>query len=200
MRSIPAVVVLLSITVCSAFANAETVPTNRPASLRFKQSNDAESKESCLSILDNYYALVRDARKALKDTKLGLEGRVYAIYLLGQLRAEEAVPDLLDIIDLDAEPIMRYTAIQWHGRFPAQVALTKIGMPAVREISKRLPSESSAEKQKLFCTVVRDVLGQKPGRMYLEFELPEQAAGLSADTRKSLLDAYDAAATPRPVK
>jgi len=166
---------------------------DRSAIIRFTPSTDEESRVQSLMLIDSYYSVVRDARKALKNERMGLEGRVYAIHLLGQMRAEDAVPELLDLIELDAEPIMRYTAIQWHGRFPAQIALSKIGLPSVREIGKRLPSENSPAKRKLFFAVVRSVLGVEPGLSYLDSTLSQNAT-LSVESRKMILDVYRAEA------
>ena len=155
----------------------------------FASLETAEIMKSSFDLIASYDGMVDNLRTQLRDESLSHEGKVYISYVLGELRASRAVPELIDIIDLDASSTMKYRAIEWPGAHPALVALTKIGMPAVEEIGKRFSSESNFKRKEYMCQVIKDTLGEEIGYRFLEKQLTKQV-GLSVTTRRDILDCY----------
>ena len=94
----------------------------------------------------------------------GSDARIYIFYLLGELRAEAAVPTLVTAIDfepVDADYSESVRSRQARlGPYPAQEALVKIGSPAVGPIVAALGKEDGATRRELMVGVLREVLGR----------------------------------------
>lgn len=88
----------------------------------------------------------------------------YAMKFLGEARAVEAVPLLVDLIavrDSNFSPVSNEYIPHWFS-FPCAVALTNIGMPAVDPLLKRI--QSSAPTSTVFhvsCTTLEAILGKE---------------------------------------
>ena len=113
---------------------------------------------------------------------------VYAIVLLGQLRAANAVTTLIEHIDF--KPARKDTSggIGRWGPHPAQEALVKIGTPAVNMVLDKLPAENNDLRRQLMCAVISDALGPKVADATLRFRFadeqnPSHRANLEAAIR-----------------
>ena len=95
--------------------------------------------------------------------------KVYCVYLLGELRADEAVPALLTLIDFEGVPDHNSNRrrARW-GRYPASEALAKIGSPAVGPVTAALGDESGETRRKLMVRVLRDILGSDTANFVLQ--------------------------------
>lgn len=140
-------------------------------------------------LLADHRCYIKEMCKILQDSSVNLQWRVSTIYLLGELRATDAVPFLVNIIDLDASPIMEYTSIQWQGRWPAQTALTKIGIPAVKGILEKVPFETNATKKRLMFVSIRQVLGSQTGFQFVD-EYLSGNTNVQDDVKQKVLDEY----------
>jgi hypothetical protein len=97
----------------------------------------------------------------VQDGGLSEEGMLYAIVLLGQLRAATAASTLVEHIDF--KPARKDTSggIGRWGPYPAQQALVKIGLPAVNVVLDQLPAEGRELQRELLYAVLTDALGKK---------------------------------------
>ncbi len=95
--------------------------------------------------------------------------RTYGVYLLGELRADEAVPTLLTLIDFEGVPDHNSNSrhARW-GRYPACEALAKIGSPAVGLLVGDLADEGSASRRRLVVGTLRDILGKDVAEFVLK--------------------------------
>ena len=92
------------------------------------------------------------------------DSKVCIIYLLGELRPNEmnAIQVLVDNIDFVAQQSDPGPKTRRWGMYPAQEALSKIGMPAVKVIlDTALPEESNQHRLNLMSAVLQDVLGKE---------------------------------------
>ena len=97
-----------------------------------------------------------------------------AILLVGDMRAAQAVPVLLDNLEYPnpREPAGSYPNVD--GLYPAVEALSKIGMPAIGPTIQKLgrcPPNSRGSQ--LCCWIINKVLGAKLGRVSLEMAIEE---------------------------
>ena len=97
------------------------------------------------------------AEKQIKAGELH-SSKELAIELLGEFRAEEAVPLLVSEIEFEA-PVKILGDLDVAAAYPAARALAKVGIPAVEEIVRRLEGPASEKRMKLFATVFRLVDG-----------------------------------------
>ena len=134
-------------------------------------------------VVDTYHEMVAEVMSQLSQDNLSNEGKVYAIYLLGQLRATKSVPILIENIDLVAPRVDTKGAIGRWGMYPAQEALSKIGKPAVNMIVDMLPDEKNELRRKLMCFVLADVDGAEVAK----FNLSRALATESEPVRKGNL-------------
>jgi hypothetical protein len=103
----------------------------------------------------------------IREDNVSTEAKVYAIFLLGELRSTNifAIEALVDRIDLKAprsEPALR---LRLWGEYPAVEALEKIGLSAVNPILNRLPNEGIAFRRHLMCKVLIFIEGKKGGNV-----------------------------------
>ncbi len=118
--------------------------------------------------------MTNDLVRQLGDATVSNEGKVYAIYLLGQLRAAPAVTVLLEHLDLRANKTDPAGGIGRWGTYPAQEALVKIGTPAVNMILDKLPLEGNQVRRQLMCAVISDAVGKKVADAMLRFRYEEE--------------------------
>ena len=102
------------------------------------------------------------------------EGMLYAIVLLGQLRAANAATVLIEKIDF--KPAKKDTSggIGRWGPYPAQEALVKIGTPAVNMVLDKLPTEQNDLRRQLMCSVISDAVGKRVADAMLRFRYEEE--------------------------
>ena len=136
--------------------------------------------------------LLREAERGpISDT------RIYAFYLLGELRARAAVPTLVAAINFEpADASYRKFVRGLHpgwGRYPAQEALVKIGSPAVAPILAALGKEEGAIRRELMVGVLRKVLGKDVAELVLQKALEAAAPAEKAryEQAKALLKAAE---------
>jgi hypothetical protein len=110
----------------------------------------------------------------LRGDGLSNQGKIYAIYLLGELRAVGSVKDLLERIDLKAEKVDFKGAIGRWGPYPSQEALVKIGAPAVHAVLDTLSQESDDLRRKLMCAVISDVMTARFGALMIGAVLEQE--------------------------
>lgn len=98
-----------------------------------------------------------------------------SILLLGELRAVEAVPVLIEDIGYkNPRSIVATEPLDKDGWYPAVEALSKIGMPAIEPIIKKLGGyDEECLGRELCCWVIKKVLGPRLGRVRLEIAIEE---------------------------
>ena len=126
-------------------------------------------------VIESYDSIAASILEQLRDHQLSNEGKVYAIYLLGRLRANPAVPILLDNIAFKATKVDPKGGIGRWGMYPAQEALVRIGTPAVNMILDRLPTEREEIRRKLMCSVISDVEGKTFGKLVIKIRYDEES-------------------------
>jgi HEAT repeat protein len=104
-----------------------------------------------------------------------------AIELLGELKAPEAVPVLLDRL-LDQLP--RWVVSDLSALLPAVVALAKVGAPAVAPILDRAGTASAAE-----WTALRQALGEMKDQEAVRSAARQRLASATGDTARQRLRA-----------
>jgi len=117
--------------------------------------------------MEAYNKAVKNLLTQLRESKTNT-GKTYSIYLLGGLRAKEAVGDLVKIIDFKTEHVDPKDAIGRWGPYPAQEALSKIGSPSVEPMVKALGKEDNETRRKLMLMVLIDVLDKDVAQFVLQ--------------------------------
>ena len=119
--------------------------------------------------------VLRLAREA-EDVDAHRGKKERAIDVLGELRAEEAVPFLLDTIDFS--PPTRHLEWGEYGHLPCVGALVKIGNRSAREIWKSRLQKADGQKLPLYLLVLKRVWGKEIctalTKAWLEKPLPDQ--------------------------
>ena len=123
---------------------------------------------------ESYREITTNIIGQLRNAGLPNEGKVYAIYLLGELRAAPATNILIENIDLKATKVDRKGAIGRWGPYPAQEALVKIGTPAVNMVLDKLPTEQNDLRRQLMCAVISDAVGRRVADAMLRFRYEEE--------------------------
>lgn len=140
------------------------------------RSQPAEKVDRAVEqVVATHHQMVSDVNRQLREGNLSDEAKVYAIYLLGQLRARESVTILIENIDLKASKVDTKGGIGRWGMYPAQEALSKIGKPAVNMILDLLPTEQSDLRRQLMCLVIADVEGKNFGTMLVKLRQDEES-------------------------
>ena len=98
-----------------------------------------------------------------------------AILLLGDLRAAETVPALLDNLKYkNPRSLVGGLLLDKGGWYPAAEALSKIGMPAVGPMIDKLgDSAPNSKDSELCCWVLKKILGVKLARLRLQIDIEE---------------------------
>ena len=137
------------------------------------KTTSSEIDLAAQSYNDNIAHLLRQLREA----GVSVEGKVYAIYLLGQWRATAAVSTLIDNISMNASKSDPRLSIARWGTYPAQEALSRIGTPAVNMILEKLPAEQDDLRRRLMCFVIHDVEGKVTGQWMLQSKIVNERDG-----------------------
>ena len=121
--------------------------------------------------------MIQDLISIIEKEPTEIEGfldnsQVVAAYLLGMLRAEEAVKPLADKIDLGAQFVLETTM---ETTWPCFGALKRIGKPASLECLERLATQDGKKikdknigRRELFLMVVRYVEGEEVAKFMLQ--------------------------------
>jgi len=97
-----------------------------------------------------------------------------AVLLLGDLRAVEAVPVLLENLEYKNPRSIVTEYLDKGGWYPAAEALSKIGMPAVGPtIDKLGVSAQKSKSSELCCWVLKKILGVRLARLRLQITIEE---------------------------
>ena len=114
------------------------------------------------------------------------------MHLLGRLRAEEAMPELLrriTFVSIVHETKSRIVIAYLWGTHPAVNTLISIGMPSVVAIMKTLPQEINALRRKLMVRVLVGVEGSAVTRFRLKRAISKAAnAKMKANLHAALRD------------
>jgi len=98
-----------------------------------------------------------------------------AILLLGDIRATEAIPVLLDNLNYRNPNILVGGSYMELGKlYVAAEALSKIGMPAVGPVIDKLGIYSEQEEShSICCWIIREILGPRLGKVRIEMAIEE---------------------------
>ena len=98
-----------------------------------------------------------------------------SILLLGDLRAVEAVPVLLENLEYkNPKTIVVWEQLGIGGGYPAAEALSKIGMPAVGPTIDKLGAYPPEARGNLVCSwILREILGVRLARLRLQIAIEE---------------------------
>jgi hypothetical protein len=98
-----------------------------------------------------------------------------ATLLLGDLRAVEAVPVLLENLEYKNPRTLIVTLLlDIGGQYPAAEALSKVGMPAVKATIDKLSSSTTSGKgSEICCWILKKILGVRLARLRLQIAIEE---------------------------
>lgn len=163
-------------------ANAKESPSTKELKLKLQKNESVvQSKKQRDQLIKTLIAIVTEERlkpnfrdpklkpaevkTRVKNWYLAKEIRLRAVEILGQIRASEAVPVLVEYLDkiqpdlIDAKTL--YTVA------PCVPALVYIGKPATIEVLKELRKPQKKWRHLLLITVLHDVEGLNVGRLIL---------------------------------
>ncbi len=126
-----------------------------PAVPDFDKVRQDEADKAAKALTTSYDEIIANLRAQLRQAKTD-DGRTYAAYLLGTLRAQAAIRDLLEVIDFPAGHLDPRDRIGRWGSYPAQDALSKIGVASVDPILEALGKENNELRRKLMVMVLLD--------------------------------------------
>lgn len=111
-----------------------------------------------------------------------------SILLLGDLRATEAIPVLLDNLEYKNPKSIDGGYLDIGGAYPAAEALSKIGMPAVEAIVERLGDyDPKSNRSKICRWIIEAILGTRLARTRLEIAIEEtREANVKENLRAAL--------------
>ncbi len=119
------------------------------------------SSDAANLIVSDYSDLVAGLVQQIKDEKGGSpDGKLHAIYVLGELRAAAATLPLISLIATEAiYQDMKSKRARW-GQYPAAEALVKIGNPVIQPVLNQLAQEPDQKRKDLLCSVIVQVEGK----------------------------------------
>ncbi|MDZ4821229.1 MAG: hypothetical protein SGJ20_19890 [Planctomycetota bacterium] len=129
----------------------------------FTKAKYPESDEAVNDVRDAYANITKDLLSQLKESKLTAEQQCYVIYLLGELRAENSVVELVKRIDFRApvaDPGRNWGAqrSRWH-EYPAVEALEKIGRHSAHAILDAARQPQSELRQQKMAQTLKSLSG-----------------------------------------
>jgi hypothetical protein len=151
-------------------------------------SHVAQREEAAVAIRNERGQRIRDliefTRKAPDRTEWH-DGKHLAILLLGDLRAVEAVPLLVEnILYRNPRTLYMMGPLNESGMFPGVEALVKIGMPAIDPVVAKLgPVGEEDQLRRNGCWIVREVLGNRLAQARMQIAIEEAK---DPTTRKNL--------------
>jgi len=176
-------------------------------------AKDAKARAAAVARLQEYRrSVIIDLMRILEQTKPGehagltpetMKGtpEVSAMLLLGDYRASEAVPALVERIDYrDPRTLVtgRYYTIA--ESFPAAAALVKIGCPCVTPLVTMLATTDRTKKaHELALWALEEILGKHLAKVRLEDEIERMKDG-DEGKRQRLQDALRVISTSKPTE
>lgn len=119
-----------------------------------------------LSIADERRVHIQNLLSALaRQPKT--ERLIQICYALGELRAEQAIDELIPHLLVQVEVTLGKQRPRW-GEYPIREALIKIGHPAAQRLLDRLGADSSEEFQRSAVFVIRAVYSAELAKQILE--------------------------------
>lgn len=194
--------------VCMFFmlsAKAAAEDAHVPSEVDLTKVTPEERDKETTRLTEVRFWLIEDLLGQLETVRKGSgKGTEHIIYLLGQLRAVKAVKVLTDMIDYKATIGDDKNKIARWGPFPAQEALSNIGMPAVDEILRRIGKEADAARRDLMCIVIHEVVGTDVGRFMLARKFEAETIATNKANLQAALDnpilRKEVPAKPAPAK
>ncbi|HUX01607.1 MAG: hypothetical protein WBD63_12315 [Phycisphaerae bacterium] len=124
-----------------------------------------------------------------------------AILLLGDLRALEAVPVLMENIwykNVESRELPSMIYRYGGEAYPAAKSLSKIGMPAVQPLLARLSVLRETEPERRICTwTLKEILGERLAKVRLEMAVEEVKDDAARANLKAALEQLEP--EPQPV-
>jgi len=151
----------------------------------FSTISKQEGNTAANLFVDNLHTLGDDIVKQLQDVKTSPEGRLFAIYLSGELRDSRACTHLIKYIDFKApfrDPALRIA--RW-GTYPSQEALTKIGVHGVQLVLLAIGDEVDKTRLGLLVDVIRDIYGDQIAKVII------REAAAKAEKKENMLKALE---------
>jgi hypothetical protein len=132
---------------------------------------------------DTISQLIQSASRGVKPLSLSdpeniryprHDSKHLSILLLGDIRAVEAVPVLLDNLEYHNPRELAGSYQDVNGLYPAAEALSKIGMPAVGPTIKKLGDYAPNSKgSEICCWILKKILGVRLARLRLQIAIEE---------------------------
>jgi hypothetical protein len=134
-----------------------------------KLSQDRSSQINSLVLILRGEQIKREAgRNAITQN----DPEYYAILMLGQLRAEEAVKPLLDRIDVETIRVVNLSQGVWDRE--AIRALVAIGKPASKEALEYLARDKSMQRARMYVRVIAEIEGTRLGKEMVRMAADEE--------------------------
>lgn len=193
------VALMLSLAATSCTAGQDSTITNKDYSLAppvFTKMSSFRERDAALDLVletkpNATYKYLTGLTDQVNDKTATDGGKVYAIFLLGEMRATNAfcVEALIAKIDLNAPQGALHLRLPPWGPFPAEEALIKIGEPVVDPILTYVPVEGNELRRHLMCEVLKRVAGKEASQAKISQALaaetdPIKKANLEAALRE----------------
>ncbi len=134
---------------------------------RFDTVSAKNGDKALSESVEAYYKAGHNLSIQLRESKTNV-AKTYAIYLLGTLRAKQAVRDLVKVIDFKTELVEPALRISRWRSYPAKTALSQIGMPSVGPVVKALGKEDNETRRNLMLSVLREVLDKDIAKFVIQ--------------------------------
>lgn len=143
--------------------------------------------EQLLDILHQQKPRLMEMNEKQKAEWLRAPSRGLAIYILGEYRAEQAVPLLVDNVAFE---------VPWVGSergllagYPCAEALVKIGLPSASQIARSLSIDLSETELKIFGIIYYEIFGYTTGLAKIE-EFLRGASGRRKSNAEKMIGLY----------
>lgn len=141
---------------------------SQPVFPHFPGLNKEKADEASNRLLTAHQQLVVGLIEQFRSERSSDEARTYIAFVLGELRAAQAVTALVERIDLEAPWVDPKIKIGRWGQYPVAEALRKIGFPAAHEIAAKLVKEENKTRRKLMLGVIKELYTVEAGRCFLQ--------------------------------
>jgi len=159
----------------------------KPTVDRLTSDQPQQRYDGLNSLIGERLNLVDALRKALSDMGPPEAGqkedgcmapaRLMLIDALGYMRAEAAVPELLQNLVYEVKPFATDGGEWgWDYRYPAAGSLLKIGIPALEPLSKRLSKTDNPLERELCARIVDSMLGDKMAEYWITMQMDSAAS------------------------
>jgi hypothetical protein len=146
---------------------------SRPVSTvpQFAALTQTAASDAANKLVADRRTLETDLLGQFDDAATPDDRRVFLIYLLGQLRSQNAATSLAKSIDFSAPFVDPKTNVGRWGPYPVVDALINIGGTAKTVALEALSTDTNELRTNLFVTVLHDIDGAKMGRISLQLYL-----------------------------